>query len=68
MAGPLQRKAFWGMIWSAAGNFSLQLIQFVVGVQLACILTLDDYGLVGMLVTSAELLPPTFASISSFSY
>ena len=49
MAGPLQRKAFWGMIWSAAGNFSLQLIQFVVGVQLARILSPDDYGLVGML-------------------
>lgn len=49
MAGPLQRKAFWGMIWSAAGNFSRQLIQFVVGVQLARILTPDDYGLVGML-------------------
>ena len=49
MAGPLQRKAFWGMIWSAAGNFSLQLIGFVVGVQLARILSPDDYGLVGML-------------------
>lgn len=49
MAGPLQKKAFWGMIWSAAGNFSLQLIGFVVGVQLARILTPDDYGLVGML-------------------
>lgn len=49
MAGPLQKKAFWGMIWSAAGNFSLQLIGFVVGVQLARILSPDDYGLVGML-------------------
>lgn len=37
------------MIWSAAGNFSLQLIGFVVGVQLARILSPDDYGLVGML-------------------
>ena len=49
MAGPLQKKAFWGMIWSAAGNFSLQLIGFVVGVQLARILSPEDYGLVGML-------------------
>lgn len=49
MGGPLQKIAFWGMIWSATGRFSLQLIQFFVGVQLARILSPDDYGLVGML-------------------
>lgn len=49
MAGQLQRKAFWGMMWSGLGRFTLQIIGFAVGVQLARILTPDDYGLIGML-------------------
>lgn len=45
----MQAKVFWGMIWSAMGSFSIQFISFVVGIQLARILSPDDYGLVGML-------------------
>lgn len=49
MAESLQKKAFWGMIWSGTGNSTLHIIGFVVGIQLARILSPSDYGLVGML-------------------
>ncbi|MBQ8480860.1 MAG: lipopolysaccharide biosynthesis protein [Akkermansia sp.] len=37
------------MVWSLLGNLSIHLIGFVVGIQLARILSPDDYGMVGML-------------------
>ena len=49
MSGSLQKKAFWGMIWSFAENFSLQGIQFVIGIIMARMLTPSDYGMIGML-------------------
>lgn len=49
MSNHLQAKIFWGMIWSAMGSFSIHFIGFIVSIQLARILTPDDYGLVGML-------------------
>ena len=45
----LQRTAFWGVLWTALQSFCVQIIGFAVGVQLARILSPDDYGLVGML-------------------
>ncbi|MBR5531976.1 MAG: lipopolysaccharide biosynthesis protein, partial [Bacteroidales bacterium] len=49
MAESLRGKTLKGMIWSFAENFSLQGIQFVIGVLLARVLSPSDYGMVGML-------------------
>ena len=49
MAASLQRKAFWGMVWNFAESFSLQIIQFIIGIFMARILQPSDYGMVGML-------------------
>lgn len=49
MAESLRKKTLYGMSWSLAENFSLQGIQFVIGVLLARILSPSDYGMVGML-------------------
>ena len=35
MAASLQRKAFWGMVWNFAESFSLQIIQFIIGIFMA---------------------------------
>lgn len=45
----LQRTAFWGVIWSAVQSFSVQAVSFIIGLQLARLLSPDDYGLLGML-------------------
>ena len=49
MAASLQRKAFWGMVWNFAESFSLQIIQFIIGIFMARILQPSDYGMSGML-------------------
>lgn len=49
MAESLRKKTLYGMSWSLAENFSLQGIQFVIGVLLARVLSPSDYGMVGML-------------------
>lgn len=49
MAESLRGKTLKGMIWSFAENFSLQGIQFIIGVLLARVLSPSDYGMVGML-------------------
>ncbi len=49
MAESLRGKTLKGMIWSFAENFSLQGIQFVIGILLARVLAPSDYGMVGML-------------------
>lgn len=49
MAESLRKKTLYGMSWSFAENFSLQGIQFVIGVLLARVLSPSDYGMVGML-------------------
>lgn len=50
MAESLRGKTLKGMIWSFAENFSLQGIQFIIGILLARVLSPSDYGMVGMLV------------------
>lgn len=47
--GSLKRKTLWGTVWSMAERFSVQIIQFVVMIIMARILTPADYGLVAML-------------------
>ena len=49
MAESLRKKTLYGMSWSLVENFSLQGIQFVIGVLLARVLSPSDYGMVGML-------------------
>lgn len=49
MSESLQKKAFWGIFWSGAGNLTIQLVTFIFGIQLARLLTPEDYGLTGML-------------------
>lgn len=46
----LAQKAFSGILWTAAERFGLQLIQFVVVIVLARLLTPADFGLVAMLM------------------
>lgn len=49
MAESLKKQTFHGVIWSAAERFSLQGVQFLIGIIMARLLTPDDYGLIGML-------------------
>lgn len=49
MAESLRKKTLSGVIWSFTENFMLQIIQFVIGIFMARILTPGDYGMVGML-------------------
>lgn len=49
MAESLQKKTLSGVIWSFTENFMLQIIQFVISILLARILSPNDYGMVGML-------------------
>lgn len=49
MPESLQRKAFWGFIWTGAGNLAMQLVTFAFGIILARLLSPEDYGLTGML-------------------
>ena len=46
----LTQQAFSGILWTAAERFGLQLIQFVVVIVLARLLTPEDFGLVAMLM------------------
>jgi len=45
----LVRKSFHGILWSAIERFSLQGVNFVIGVLLARRLSADDFGTIGML-------------------
>jgi O-antigen/teichoic acid export membrane protein len=45
----LGKKTISGVIWSATERFSMQGVQFLVGIILARLLTPHDYGLIGML-------------------
>lgn len=47
--GELRRKAAKGVLWSTINNFSVQGLQFILGLILARLLTPEDYGLLGML-------------------
>jgi O-antigen/teichoic acid export membrane protein len=45
----LKHKAITGVIWSAIEKFSVQGIQFIIGIVLARLLMPEDFGLIGML-------------------
>lgn len=47
--GSLVHKSFHGILWSAIERFSMQGVQFAIGVVLARLLTADDFGTIGML-------------------
>lgn len=45
----LKQHAISGFFWGAINNFSVQIVQFVVGLVLARLLDPEDFGLVGLL-------------------
>lgn len=47
--GELAKKTLKGVFWSSVERFSLQSVQFAIGIVLARILFPSDYGLIGML-------------------
>lgn len=49
MSSDLKKKTVSGVLWSFAGQFSVQGIQFLVSIVLARLLSPDDYGMIGML-------------------
>lgn len=49
MEESLKSKTFRGIIWSFVERFSVQGIQFLLGILMARILSPEDYGLIGML-------------------
>ena len=46
----LGSKMFKGMVWSAIERFSVQAVQFIIGIMLARILTPKEYGIIGILL------------------
>ncbi|WP_320052893.1 lipopolysaccharide biosynthesis protein [uncultured Acetobacteroides sp.] len=49
MADSLKEKTINGLFWSSLERFSIQGIQFVIGIILARLLTPSDFGIIGML-------------------
>ena len=49
MEDELKNKATQGVFWSAVERYSLQVVQFLLQLIIARILTPHDYGLIGML-------------------
>jgi len=45
----IKKKTINGIVWSALEQFSVQGIQFILGIILARILLPSDYGIIGML-------------------
>ena len=45
----LKQKAITGLTWSFIDSFANQVVQFIVGIVLARILSPYDFGLLGML-------------------
>lgn len=50
MSESLKQKTAKGVLWSSIEQFSVQIIQFVLGLIMARILSPHDYGLVGMIL------------------
>lgn len=48
MNRPLKKKAISGIAWTSVERFTQQIIQFVIGIVIARILSPDDYGIIGM--------------------
>lgn len=55
MSGSLRNNAIKGTIWAFVERFSVQLVQFVITLIMARILTPADYGLIGMLAIFISL-------------
>ncbi len=49
MADSLKEKTVKGLLWSFIESFSLQGVQFLVGIIMARLLTPSDFGLIAML-------------------
>ena len=49
MANSLRQETLTGIKWSAIERFSVQIIQFVIGLIMARLLTPADYGVIGMI-------------------
>ena len=49
MASELKQQAIHGVAWSMVETYSGQIVQFVISIVLARILTPSEYGLIGML-------------------
>lgn len=49
MAENLRHKAFRGVVWSAVERFSVQGVQFLMGIVIARLVLPSDYGLIAML-------------------
>jgi O-antigen/teichoic acid export membrane protein len=45
----LKKKAITGIIWTYGQQFSVQVIQFLVSIILARIITPEEFGLIGMI-------------------
>ena len=55
MSESLKQKTANGVLWSAIEQFSVQIIQFVLGLIMARILSPQDYGLVGMILVFTSI-------------
>ena len=49
MSNNIKSQAIKGVVWSSIERFSMQGVQFVLGIIMARLLTPDDYGLIGMI-------------------
>ena len=49
MNNNIKSQAIKGVIWSSIERFSMQGMQFLLGIIMARLLTPDDYGLIGMI-------------------
>ena len=49
MSNDIKSQAVKGVIWSSIERFSIQGVQFILGIIMARLLTPDDYGLIGMI-------------------
>lgn len=55
MSESLKQKTAKGVLWSSVEQFSVQIIQFVLGLVMARILSPHDYGLVGMILVFTSI-------------
>ena len=55
MSESLKQKTAKGVLWSSVEQFSVQIIQFVLGLIMARILSPHDYGLVGMILVCTSI-------------
>lgn len=45
----LKKKVFSGVVWSMLDSFSAQIVNFIIGIILARLLTPEEFGLIGMI-------------------